>query len=240
MKIEIRKVDKDKGIVRITCPDERWYVKDEEYVPSVTWITHFYPKGIGYMQWLAKHGWDESEAIKTEAGDRGTIVHHAIQKLIEDKELKMDSLIRDREGVEREMTPDEYACVVSFASWYKETNPTILGLEYVVWGDGYAGTVDLLCEIDGQKWLIDLKTSQAVYPSHEIQVSAYLHATGQFDASGANLAILQVGYKRNKAGFKFTEVEDQYDTFLATKKIWAKETSGEKPHQKDYPLLLKL
>src|SRR3990167_315449 len=238
MKKEIRQVTEN--TVQITTMDERWYERDGVAVPSVTWITHFYPKGIAYMQWLAKHGWDEAEAIKTEAGDKGTIVHHAIAKLLDDKELKMDATINDREGVAREMTPDEYACVMSFVSWYKENNPKILGTEYVVWGDGYAGTVDLLCEIDGQKWLIDLKTSQSVWASHELQVSAYLHATGLVDAVGAKLAILQVGYKRNKAGFKFTEVDDQYDLFISTKNVWAKETSGEKPHQKDYPLELKI
>jgi hypothetical protein len=54
------------------------------------------------------------------------------------------------------------------------------------------------------------------------------------------LGILQVGYKRNKNGFKFTEVEDQYPLFLATREIWKKETSGQRPLQKDYPLEISL
>lgn len=242
----IKLVDKERGIMQLTTVDERYYIKENknkktgipefEFVPSVTWITHFYPKGIQYMQWLAKKGWDEAETIKTEAGDKGTIVHHAVEKLLNEKTLKMEEKIVDRDGVEREMTPDEYAAVMSFATWYAEAKPKILATETVVWGDGFAGTVDLVVEIDGQKWIIDLKTSQSVWPSHEIQVSAYKHAA----KSDAKLAILQVGYKRNKAGFKFTDVEDKYELFLATKKVWENETSGDKVLQKDYPLIINI
>ena len=40
--------------------------------------------------------------------------------------------------------------------------------------------------------------------------------------------------------YKFTEVEDQFPLFLAAKQIWAKETKGQVPHQKDYPLKITL
>lgn len=239
MNKEIRIVDQEKNIVQITTPDERWYVKDDkEFVPSVTWITHFYPKGVAYMQWLAKHGWDEAEAIKTEAGDKGTIVHHAVEKLLSEGSLKMEDKIADRDGVEREMTADEYWCVITFSKWWNENKPTLVLNERVVWGEGYAGTVDMVVDIGGQLWIIDLKTSQSVWPSHELQVSAYKHALPMMEDS--KLAILQLGYRRNKDGFKFTEIEDQFPLFLSTKEIWAKETAGEKPHQKDYPLSINI
>jgi hypothetical protein len=54
------------------------------------------------------------------------------------------------------------------------------------------------------------------------------------------LAVLQIGYKRNKAGWKFTEVEDKFHLFLATWGIWANETAGQKPLQRDYPLSLQV
>jgi len=110
--------------------------------------------------------------------------------------------------------------------------------ERVCWGEGYAGTVDMVVEIEGELWIIDLKTSQSVWPSHELQVSAYKHAIPMME--DAKLAILQLGYRRNKDGFKFTEINDQYSLFLSTKEIWAKETAGEKPHQKDYPMSINL
>ena len=57
---------------------------------------------------------------------------------------------------------------------------------------------------------------------------------------GWHLGILQVGYRRNKAGWKLTEVEDQFPLFLAAKQIWAKECEGVEPFKKDYPLSITL
>ena len=101
MKKIIKIVDKEKNIIQITVCDERWYVKDSvnpvtrlpeyKFVPSVTWIAGHYPKGIGFYKWLANTGWNESEAIKNAAGDKGSKVHSAIVDLIDGKEVKMDS-----------------------------------------------------------------------------------------------------------------------------------------------------
>jgi hypothetical protein len=72
MKKVIREVDAKRGIVQVTIANERWYVKEErdpktdlpvlKYVPSVTWITGHYPKGVEFYKWFASKGWDESQA----------------------------------------------------------------------------------------------------------------------------------------------------------------------------------
>ena len=41
---------------------------------------------------------------------------------------------------------------------------------------GYAGTADGIWMIDGQKCLIDIKTSKSHWPEHDMQLSALLHA----------------------------------------------------------------
>ena len=81
MKKIIKDVDEKRGIVQATIADERWYFKDGKdpqtgnpimtAVPSVTWIGSFYPKGVQYYKWLAEHGWDESQVIMREAGEKG-------------------------------------------------------------------------------------------------------------------------------------------------------------------------
>jgi hypothetical protein len=111
--------------------------------------------------------------------------------------------------------------------------------EIVVWNDqyNYAGTIDFVCTIDGEDWIIDFKTGQGTYPEHALQISAYKHA---YDLPNAKLAILQIGYKRNKDGYKFTEVQDQFGLFLATQQIWVNETKGVTVSQKNYPLMLSL
>jgi hypothetical protein len=58
------------------------------------------------------------------------------------------------------------------------------------------------------------------------------------DMSKAKLATLQVGYNRNKAGYKWNEVDDQLPLFLAAQQIWAKECEGQAPKKRDYPIVL--
>jgi hypothetical protein len=70
-----------------------------------------------------------------------------------------------------------------------------------------------------------------------IVVSAYRHA---LDLEDVNLAILQIGYKRNKNGYKFTLIEDKFDLFLAARQIWNNEVKDKQPHAKDFPISIKL
>ena len=243
----IKTVDEEKKILQVTTVDERWYIRQStdkvtglpiyEYVPSVTWICEYYPKGIAYYKWLANKGWNESETIKEAAAEKGSKVHQAVADLIDNKEIKIDSkYLNPKTGQEEEFTLEEYEAIMSFVRWVKEIKPKFLQRDFVVWGDGYAGTVDIFCEIKGEKHLIDIKTSQQIWPSHELQISAYKHAQDE----KVKLGILQLGYRLNKKKFKFTEIDDNYQEFLAAKIIWAKEQKGIYPQQKDYPLKISL
>lgn len=252
MKIEKRQV-KDK-VLQITTSDERWYLNEETgiYRPSVTWIASFYPKGVGFYKWLSEHGWDESEVIKREAGERGSKVHQAIDILIKGGEVKIDDkFINNTTGVAEELTPEEYYCVVTFKEWVDEVKPKFIANEYIIEKDqcdddaeddlnkGYAGTVDIKCEIDGQLWIVDIKTSANIWDSHIVQINMYKDADE--DREKLKIAILQVGYTKNKTKqYKFTEVEDVPEIVRSCRAIWKREAGKIVPKQKDYPLSLKL
>lgn len=241
MKIERKEIKLQDGreIVQITTEDERWYKIGETYVPSTTWICSYYPKGVAFMRWLADHGWDDAEAIKQAAAEKGSKVHQAITDIVNGKEVRHDSkFINHDKGVEEELSAVEYGAVNDFVEWANEAKPTLIAADYTLCNEkyGYAGTVDLKMKIGNELWIIDLKTSQDVYPSHELQVSAYKNADKGID----KIAILQVGYRRNKTKhYKFTEIPDQFSLFLDVKNIWAKETEGQSPLQRDYPISLK-
>ncbi len=247
----IRIVDQEKRTVQVTTVSERWYAREKldkktglpsfEYVPSVTWISGHYPKGLAFYKWLADKGWDESQAIKAAAGNKGSRVHRAITALLGGNAIVMDEKFLDEEtGEMKELTLEEYECLLSFVAWHRAVNPVVKANEVAVWNEkyGYAGTVDLIAEIDGQDWIIDFKTSQNVWPEYELQVSAYKYAVTL--EQEPKLAILQIGYRRNKNGYKWNEVEDKFSLFRAAMEIWKNECSGEKPLQKDYPLSLSL
>lgn len=238
MNIEKVVVDKKNNIVQITSQDERWYEKDGVYAPSVTWVCGKYPRGIGFYRWLADKGWDEAEAIKEDAGAAGSKVHQAIERLVYGNEVSMSTpFVNTKTSQEEPLSVNEWQAVVSFRDWFEEVKPTILKSEFVVWSENplYAGTVDLLVETGGEKWLVDIKTSQNVWPSHELQVSAYNQIV-----KADTVAILQVGYARNKKGYKLTEVEDKFDLFMSTYNIWEHEHGGEQPKQIELPLSVKL
>lgn len=242
MEYETRVIDAEKGIVRVTTESERWYRKTKEdgstvWIPSVTWITSFYPKGLSYTKWLAAHGWDESQALMEEAGERGTYSHRACEMLLNGSSIRFDTIVDDRP-----LTTIEYANTMSFVDWHSEFKPKVRKTEFTVFSpdDRYAGTLDIDCEIDKPKfegeWIIDIKTSPNIWPSHELQVSAYKRAHNK----KARMGILQIGYKLNKRKWKFTEITDQFHLFNAAYAIWKKECEGIVPLQRDYPIELKL
>ena len=148
MKKIIREVDEARGIVQITTADERWYLKPSvdpvsgipvyQPVPSVTWVAGYWPKGIGFYRWLADKGWDEAEAAKQAAGDKGSRVHLAIERILRGEEFRIDTKVMDKGRsseaglVETELTYEELLCVQSFLDWFKETKPETIGTERTV------------------------------------------------------------------------------------------------------------
>lgn len=231
--------------IRITIADRRWYIKDKKEYPSVTWIAGYYPKGIGFMKWLASKGWDESQAIKSAAGMKGSKVHQAIEDLIDGKEVPMAAKywVEDNNQTE-ELELEEYECLMTFIDWYKTAKPKVIARELTVFSEQYkyAGTIDLVCELKDKLYIIDFKSGQNIWAEYKLQLSAYKHAyiEQEGETKDIKLAILQLGYKRNKRGWKFTEIDDCFDLFLAAREIWKNECATQKPLVKDYPVSLKL
>ena len=256
------------GLVQVTIADERWYLRTvpdpvtglptvHEFVPSVTWISSFYPKGLGFYRWLANTGWDEAQAIKSAAGDKGSRVHRAIVDLIDGQSVSMEAKYAGSDGQEAALSLEEYECLLAFARWWAAMKPHTLARELTIFNDqhGYAGTLDWIGLLESPPkglpsgpWILDWKTSAEVWPEHELQVSAYgqadvlkdILADANLPVLALQLGILQVGYRRNKAGWKLTPVDDQFDLFLAAQRIWKKQTEGVEVFKRDYPLAVSL
>jgi hypothetical protein len=247
-------------IWRVTTLNERWYSREVQdrktklpfyhYYPSSTWIASYYPKGIGFMKWLSSKGWDEAQALKEAAGNRGTRVHRATELLDQGEELRFDTPFPDDEGGKVPLTSDEWEAVMAYTKWWEENKPESLAIEATIFNEAenYAGTLDRIMRIKGQIYVVDVKTSQDVWPSHILQLSSYSHADIDYQKleitdeewKNRKLAILQLGYRRNQKRYKFTEVDDQFDLFLAAKQIWAYENKSARPAQRDFPVSLSL
>ena len=103
---------------------------------------------------------------RDDAADRGTVVHNAIESYL------------GHTAPDPHMTMDECQCVASAIEFLTARKSEVLGVEVTVFSElhGYAGTVDLWDSVDGESWLLDWKTSGAIYPEYGIQLTAYQHA----------------------------------------------------------------
>lgn len=160
-------------------------------------------------EWKMKLGKEESEKVANEAADKGTRVHRKLEKILAgQKFIKID----------KELLP----YIVAFNNWLNEYCPEgdILSEVYIYSKKyGYAGTADMICTIDGELWLVDFKTSKAIYDEYGLQVRAYGYAYEEMTGTKVRTAILQLGLPTKK-GWKFREKKEPMNVFLAHKKIF--------------------
>lgn len=67
---------------------------------------------------------------------------------------------------------------MAWEDWRKKVDLKPVFVEQTVWSNewGYAGTLDLLAEVDGKLSVVDWKTGKRVYPEAFLQNAAYRHA----------------------------------------------------------------
>lgn len=117
--------------------------------------------------------------LRHEAGTRGSLSHDVLQSLAEGKTPEVQS------GYDR-----------AVVHWWESRQPEPILVEQVVYSEleKFAGRFDLLCKINGQTVLCDLKTSKWASNSFAVQLNLYLLAgreAGLFQ-NVDRLAIIQV------------------------------------------------
>lgn len=265
MKKEIIQIDKKKGIYRITTLNERWYAKEAlnketglpefQYLPSSTWVASYYYTSPYLIQWIASKGLDESERLKQAAGDKGSKVHYACNDIDMGKEINIsDKYPNPTTGELEELKIEEIDCIQSYCNALKEFQPQILASELTGFTDISAGTIDKIWAIKNevtnlrQIYIVDLKTGKSIYDEYKLQLGSYSHMDIDYKKLGITeeewqnrkLAILQLGYILNKAGYKFTEIEDWWDEFSQVAyRVWQKMNPNAKPKEASYLLILK-
>lgn len=168
-----RIVETDPELKQITLKDARYYQRSPGvFYPSVTTILHYFPKGHFFEQWMKDMG-HNADIIMRRAGDEGTQVHKAIEAFLEGKEIRWiepDGRVNYHTHVWR--------MILGFVDFWTTYKPKLLMSEEFMVSDThkYCGTLDLLVEMNGEKWLLDIKTSNSVYESYHLQMAAYTKA----------------------------------------------------------------
>ena len=148
----------------------RMYECGDNAYPSVTSIISFVSREK-FASWRAKVGNEEANKVCKQATSRGTDLHLCFEKYLQNEDVKL---------------LDEYKrpliqFMFNFAKPYiDERLNNIYQQETPMYSDKLclAGTVDLICEVDGELAIVDFKTSKKEKPEewledYFVQLSAY-------------------------------------------------------------------
>jgi len=123
-----------------------------------------------------------------------------------------------------------------FQEWMITVHLKPLFIEQTIWSSagGYAGTLDLLAEVNGVPTVIDFKTSSAIYPEMSLQVAAYIHAVREMGFAQPDAGMIVRLPKTQADTFEVGTVTDwleRYNEFLAVRAMWDVWYGWEKAYQ---------
>ena len=167
---EKKRLDFNPELKQINFLDRRVYKRSEGvYYPSVTTILQYMPKNKFFEGWLKDVG-HNADYIMKKAGKEGTQVHEAAEKLVLGEEVAwMDDYGNAK------YSQIVWEMILKFAEFWKTNKPELISSEDFVWSDEhkYAGTADIVCKMNGETWLLDIKTSNSIHKSYDLQLAAY-------------------------------------------------------------------
>lgn len=182
---------------KVTTPDGRYYVWDDQKFPSVTTILGKAIAKPGLVPWAAKmvaegaiRDYDywtalpDDEAVaylsnlpnarRNSAANLGSSLHAAAEAY--------------SKGEEPVKTPSDRAVpyLVGFNQFLVDFKPKFIATEQPIFNRTYkyAGTLDALVRIGRTTWILDTKTGNRVYPEVALQLAAYANAEFMGKANG--------------------------------------------------------
>jgi hypothetical protein len=234
---------------RIEFLDSRFYATQSgQFVPSVTTILDAYPKDASYFKWLKDVGSD-ADAIRDEAGRRGSVVHELTEQYDDGQEVNLVS----EYGTPR-FKILEWAMFGRYVEFTEMHKPKVLMMEAHMVSDnlGFAGTLDRVITLKNKNILLDIKTSNSIYPSYWLQLAAYymllmespgvtkidevgiLWLNAKTRTAGKNGAIQGIGWQLITKPIE--EVKKDWEMFQATHKLWLSINEDMKPKNISYQL----
>ena len=168
-----RLIHPDSTARQITLTDSRFYQRGEEkYYPSVTTVLSYFPKSKFFETWLKDVG-ANADIIMRRAGNEGTQVHEAIEAYLKGEEIHwLDQWGKTKYSLK------VWQMILKFVEFWETYKPTLVESEVHVFSDELkiAGTADLILEIDGELWMVDIKTSNYLHDTYDLQLACYTQA----------------------------------------------------------------
>jgi hypothetical protein len=236
---------------QITIGDQRFYQrKSKVFYPSVTYVLSYFPKGKFFEDWIKQVGFN-SEIIVKKAGEEGTEAHDLIERFLQGEELVW---ITEQGKVNYNLIV--WQMLLRFVDFWNTVKPKLIASEQHIFSDihKFAGTIDLIVEIDGELWILDIKTSNSVHKSYDLQLAAYAQAWNEtFDQKILKTGIIWLkssSRKTDKSGKKIQgdgwalkvaeNWEGNFDMFLKIYDIFKMENPLMVPMSEILPNIVKL
>lgn len=245
------RIDFKPTLKQIDFCDKRVYQRSENlFYPSVTSVLGYLPADPFFLEWLKNSG-HNADILRTKAAREGTQVHSAIEDLIAGKKIEW----QDDWG-KAKYSLQVWQMILRFADFFNVHKPKTIASEKFIWSDKYryAGTADYICEMDGEVWLIDFKTSNQLSKSYDLQLAAYAKALEECAGIHIDKAgILWLKASTRKAskrqgvyqgeGWQIKVVEDlsrDFEAFQNVYRIFELYNVKVEPYTKSYPTEISL
>jgi hypothetical protein len=147
--------------------------------------------------------------------------------------------------------------ILKFEEFWTKFKPTLISSEQHLFSDEceYAGTSDLVVELNGKLWLLDIKTSNSLHTSYDLQLAAYVKAWNEFNEKKIdNIGIIWLksskrgedksGKKIQGKGWELYEsprsIEENFTLFKSIHSIYKLDNPSPEPILNSLPLKIKL
>ena len=248
---EKKRLDFNPELKQINFLDRRVYKRSEGvYYPSVTTILQYMPKNKFFESWLKDVG-HNADLIMRRAGKEGTQVHEAAEALVKGEEISwMDDYGNAK------YSQIVWEMILKFYDFWSTHKPELISAEDFVWSDEhrYAGTADLVVKMNGETWLLDLKTSNSIHKSYDLQLASYAKALEEskgikIDRTGIIwLKAHTRGPSKQKnviqgKGWKLLQVDEidkNFELFKMIYELYKLENPVTEPIYNSYPTTLKI
>ena len=140
------------------------YTVDGIWYPRVTSIVSIKAKPALMHFYASLPDYKTGQAITQKSAEEGTLLHETIEAILRKEPV---------------VIPDSVKPAVSeFMDFYSQNELVAHKVEERVVSKKhhYAGTMDVLAELNGKLGVLDIKTSVAIYRDYSIQTSAYIEA----------------------------------------------------------------
>lgn len=140
----------------------------DKFYPGCTTILDVFPKGFGFQQYLKDVGNNATEILER-AGAFGSKVHASTEELNNGAELRWIS----KDG-SANYTIEEWKSVLRYFDFWKKCEPELIANELKMCSDDlrFGLTLDRVLMINGKRFLVDIKTSNYLHKTYELQTAA--------------------------------------------------------------------